>query len=121
MLCELEADAGGGSCDPDSDPTTVEHILPENPSGAWEEGFPQKSWDASVCRIGNLTLMEASQNRRVGNSEYLEKVAAYRASACALSKAVAEDAPERWTPELLDARQRRLARRAVHLWRADFA
>ena len=39
----------------------------------------------------------------------------------ALSKAVAEDAPERWIPELLDARERRLARRAVHLWRADFA
>ena len=30
-------------------------------------------------------------------------------------------APDRWTLELLDARQRQLAARAVHLWRADFA
>ena len=34
---------------------------------------------------------------------------------------IADLAPEEWTPALLEERQRRLAARAVRLWRSDFA
>lgn len=58
--------------------------------------------------------------RWVGNSEYTAKRTEYLASTYALTKAIPTLAPEEWTPELLDDRQRRLAVRAVHLWRANF-
>ena len=31
ILARLEEDASGRSCDPDTDPATIEHVLPENP------------------------------------------------------------------------------------------
>ena len=121
ILARLEQDAAGRACDPETDPGTIEHILPENPADAWEEAFPAERWEASVYRLGNLTLLEPAANRNVGNSVYTGKLDAYRNSAYALTRQLPEMAPERWTPELMDERQRRIAERAVHLWRSDFA
>ena len=119
ILARLEEDASGRACDPDTDPATIEHILPENPNDEWDEDFDHARWDASVYRIGNLTLLESATNRSIGNAAYLDKVVAYGRSRYALSKNIPEMAPEQWTPELLEERQRRLAARAVHLWRVD--
>ena len=122
ILARLEQDAAGGrACDPETDPGTIEHILPENPADAWQETFSAKRWEASVYRIGNLILLESAANRRVGNDDYAGKLGAYRRSSYALARHIPEMAPEAWTPELVDERQRRLGERAVHLWRSDFA
>ncbi len=121
ILARLEEDASGRRCDPETDPGTIEHILPENPGAEWEDEFPPGTRDAVVHRIGNLTLLEASLNRDVGNATYAEKTNAYAGSRYALTGAIVEMAPEDWTPARLEARQRQLAIRAVHLWRSDFA
>ena len=122
VLARLEQDAAGGrACDPETDPGTIEHILPENPADAWREAFPAERWEASVYRLGNLILLESAANRRVGNDAYPGKLDAYRRSRYTLARQIPEMAPETWTPELVDQRQRRLAERAVHLWRSDFA
>lgn len=121
ILAQLESDASGRHCDPDTDPGSIEHILPENPTDVWEDTFPRQYWEAAIYRLGNLTLLEPSLNRQVANGEYRAKVTAYGDSGYSLTRAIPELAPEEWTPALLDARQRRLATRAVHLWRADFA
>ena len=120
VLARLETDAGERVVDHETDTATVEHVLPENPAGDWAEVFPPDRWEATVDRLGNLTLLERALNREVGNAAYAMKRAAYESSAYALSRGVAELAPEEWTPALLDERQRRLAARAVRLWRADF-
>lgn len=120
ILARLESDASNRACDPDTDPATIEHILPENPGPGWET-VPETYWEASVYRLGNLTLLEASANRRVGNADYEAKRAEYAASHYVLTQAVAGQAPDEWTLALLEQRQALLARRAVHLWRSDFA
>jgi hypothetical protein len=121
MLARLEQDVSGRPCDPDTDPASIEHILPENPLGDWDVNFPHEQWDDAVYRLGNLTLLEPSLNRDVGNLSYAEKVVAYAKSHYVLTKCIAAIAPDIWTRDILDERQRRLSRRAVHLWRADFA
>ncbi|MDF0675642.1 MAG: DUF262 domain-containing HNH endonuclease family protein [Nitrospira sp.] len=121
MLALFEQDASGRACDPDTDPATIEHILPENPLDDWNEHFPRAHWDSAVYRLGNLTLLEPALNRQVGNLSYASKLTAYGQSAYTLSRQVTEMATEQWTLELLNERQRRLAKRAVHLWRSDFA
>ena len=121
LLARLEEDASGRACDPDTDPGTIEHILPENPADEWDEDFPSARGDTAVYRIGNLTLLESAANRSIGNTTYLDKLAVYGESKYALSRDIPRMAPEQWTPELLEARQLRLAARAVHLWRVDFA
>lgn len=121
ILARLESDASGRSCDPESDPGTVEHILPVNPSAAWEESFDRESWERYIDRLGNLTWLEGTANRRIGNAELPAKSDAYRQSRYALSNALPDLIGEAWTPAKLDARQDRMASRAVHLWQVDFA
>ena len=121
VLARLETEAGECAVDPETDPATVEHVLPENPAGEWAEVFPPDRWEAAVDRLGNLTLLERALNGDVGNAAYATKRAAYEKSAYALTREVADLAPEEWTPALLEERQRRLAACAVQVWRADFA
>jgi hypothetical protein len=96
-------------------------VLPENPSAAWEGDFPPETWERSVNRVGNLTWLEPALNRRVSNGDFKAKCEAYRSSAYSLSRQLADTAGESWTPARLDARQRQMARRAVHLWQSDVA
>ena len=121
ILARLEQDASGRSCDFETDPGTVEHILPENPAGAWDETFPTELQQTSVYRLGNLTLLTSSANKKISNATYDEKLDTYKDSAYALTKEIPETAPEEWTLEFVDKRQQKLAERAVHLWRSDFA
>ena len=120
ILCRAEEDAAGRPCDPDTDPATIEHILPENPADVWSATFAKDKWEANVYRVGNLTLLEAGPNRTVGNSEYEQKRDAYGRSMYATTQKIAGDAPEQWTPELLEARQQSMARRAIHIWRSPY-
>ena len=120
VLARLEADASGRPCDPDSDPGTVEHILPVNPSAAWEVSFPREICERYIERLGNLTWLEPTLNRKVGNAEFEVKLEAYRESRYQVSKVLPEQIGDEWTPAKLEARQALMARRAVHLWRADF-
>lgn len=121
VLARLEAGASGRGVDPDTDPATVEHVLPQNPSGGWSEDFPADKWDAYVYRLGNLTLLESALNREAGQAVYRDKAGMYARSKYALAREVAEYAPDEWSPAHVDERQRRLATRAVTLWRSDFA
>ncbi|HME11579.1 MAG TPA: DUF262 domain-containing HNH endonuclease family protein [Candidatus Acidoferrum sp.] len=120
ILSCLEKDAAGHNVDPDTDPGTIEHILPENPSDDWEQYFRRELWESTIYRLGNLTLLEASINREVGNRSYHEKAAAYPESIYRLTRDVVDLAPTEWTLDLLNERQGRLARRATHIWRLDF-
>ena len=120
VLARLEEAMSGRPCDPDTDPGTIEHVLPENPSRSWEETYPSHRWEQGVQRLGNLTLIEAGLNRRAGNEEYSSKLEAYRQSRYALTTRIPELAPEQWTEALLTKRQQELARLAVQVWRADF-
>ena len=121
ILCRLEEDAGGIARDPEADPASIEHILPQNPSGDWTEAFSALELEAAVDRIGNATLLESAVNRNIGGAPYSDKRPAYEQSAYALTRQVAEMAPEEWTFVLMERRQQHLAQRAVQVWRSDFA
>lgn len=120
ILARLEQDASGRACDPDSDPGSIEHILPENPPATWEVAIAREHWDAAIYRLGNLTLLESAVNRRIGNAAYAQKLTAYENSGYTLTTKLVQEAPEEWTLAHLDARQSRMAQRAARLWRSDF-
>ena len=120
ILARLEGDASGRAIDPETDPATLEHVLPENPSPDWDETFSEEQQAAYVYRLGNLTLLEGSLNRTIGNGRYDAKVDAYRVSKYELTRQLSAFAPSEWTPALIEERQRTLAARALALWRIDF-
>jgi len=121
ILGALESDASGRTFDPNSDPASIEHVLPENPVAEWDESFPTEAQVKMVGRLGNMTLLEPGLNREVGNASLEVKLEAYRRSRYQLTAHIAEMEPSEWTPSSIEARQRHLAGRAVHIWRSDFA
>lgn len=120
LLCELETDASGTRRDWETDPASIEHVLPENPTEAWDETFKPERQKDFVYRLGNLTLLEPSLNRQCQNSNFEEKRAIYLRSTYVTAQAMGRDDQAEWSPAALDQRQERMARRAAHIWRSDF-
>lgn len=87
ILARLEGDASGRAIDPETDPATLEHILPENPSPDWDESFTLEQQENYTQRLGNLTLLEATKNKDIGNGSFQAKLAAYATSTLRLNPA----------------------------------
>lgn len=117
ILAKLESHISGRYVDSESDPGTIEHILPENPVHEWDTFIPRDRWEETIYRLGNLTLLELSKNRAIGNEIYAEKQKVYVTSNYDTTRKIAEDAPEEWTLEHINKRQAYFASIATHLWR----
>lgn len=121
VLCKLESDASGRPVDFETEPATIEHVLPENPAESWDSVItPDRQLDL-LYRVGNLSLLEPSLNRAVGNGLLRDKRGLYQQSRYRLSRDLDASAPEEWTVATIERRQQQLADRAVHVWRSDFA
>lgn len=121
VLCQLEADASGVPRNWETDPATIEHVLPENPAATWDDAFPPERQKDFTYRLGNLLLLEASINRACQNAEFSQKLPLYAGSAYPMAQALAASGQTDWTPVAVNGRQERLAQRAAHVWRVDFA
>lgn len=115
ILCNLERQAGGGDHDRDSATFTVEHILPQNADGGWDQ-FSEIETDANIYRLGNMTLLETSLNRDIGNAAFETKLVAFADSMFETTKKIAVDNDD-WTPQRVNARQNAMAKIAISIWR----
>ena len=120
MLCRIESELSNTDIDYETDSSTIEHVLPENPSEAWTTVVPEQDWSKLIYRIGNLTLLEPRANRSIGNQLIDGKIGVFANSRYAMTRRIAEESPEEWNASSIDRRQDWMARRAVHLWRSDF-
>ena len=116
VLGKLEEDASNKPVEEEG--FSIEHILPESPSINWGDDFTDMQLEEMVYYIGNLTPLEPSLNRQVGNELYPIKQEAYQKSVYTLTNNILA---EEWTPDTIAARQKRLSQRAVHIWKSDFA
>ena len=121
VLCKLESQASGLPRDWLSDPATIEHVFPENPTQEWETVIAAERQAQVVFRLGNLALLEKQLNRDAGNGLFDEKKKFYAQSAYSLTQALETHAPPEWSTAAIEARQRQLAKLAVAVWRADFS
>ncbi|RFP58067.1 MAG: DUF262 domain-containing protein [Limnothrix sp. CACIAM 69d] len=116
ILWKLENDAANQEIVEES--FSIEHILPESPEQDWQDNFTDAQITDMVYRLGNLTPLEPPLNRQIGNRPYAIKRDVYPTSAYRLTQGILA---EEWTPNALANRQKQLAKRAVHIWRSDFA
>lgn len=121
LLCELESDASSTPRDWETDTATIEHVLPENPSAQWDEAFHPDRQKDFIYRLGNLLLLESSINRACQNDRFGDKRLHYSRSNCVMTRNLGQTELAEWTPAILAQRQESMARRAAHVWRADFA
>jgi len=115
ILFEVERHVANQAFDYASDKYTIEHILPEHPNESWTT-FTDEQVDRCVYRIGNLTPLEATANRDIGNKPYEEKRTVFKGSGFEITKRVAIEHME-WTPERIASRQHWLANQATAIWR----
>ena len=119
ILLRLEWKLSGREFDFESATYNIEHVLPENPGADWDH-IDERERDALTHRLGNLTLLEASRNRDLGNVAYDGKRETYRGSQFAITRRLAEEFDD-WTPEKIDAHQHWMARQATDIWRIVFS
>ena len=118
ILFEIERQRSGKDFDFESSTYNLEHILPEHPSEAWSH-IQEAKQDQLIYRIGNMTPLETSKNREVGNGDYASKRSVYEKSAFQITSAVAEHY-ETWNEQKIESRQKQLASMAAGIWKIDF-
>jgi len=101
----------------DDPSTTIEHVLPENPSADWDPVFPAQEVEREVYRLGNFTLLESKKNKDAGNTSFDNKKIIYDSSVFKMTQEIA--GYEEWSPVTLQKRQERLAQLASQVWRID--
>jgi hypothetical protein len=117
MLCEIERQMSGMSIDFRSEAISLEHICPVKPQDGWSQ-FSDEDIEAFADRIGNMTLLQASQNKDIGNAEYEAKKKVYLKSQYGVTRLVAEEYSD-WEPQSVAARQNALAKQATAIWRVS--
>jgi hypothetical protein len=99
---------------PNDDPTiTLEHILPENPGAGWEHMTAEEralNWN----RLGNLALLQATPNSKLGNRPFHEKAPELLKSSFSLTKLAGEFTA--WSPKEIQTRQEKLAELGLSAW-----
>ena len=103
---------------------SIEHVLPQNPAkdSEWLEWFPdEEERNEWTHKLGNLVLLSRRKNSQANNREFSHKKQAYfmrgGVATFALTTQVVNE--DKWTPEVLERRQRALISSLKTEWRLD--
>jgi len=118
ILFEIERQRSGQDFSLESAIYSIEHILPESPSEHWAS-IDETKQERLIYRLGNMTSLESSYNRDIGNKEYAFKRTVYEKSGFQITRAIAEHY-DMWDEKKVEARQKQLATVASSIWRLDF-
>ncbi|MEM7700129.1 MAG: HNH endonuclease family protein, partial [Verrucomicrobiota bacterium] len=92
----------------------VEHVLPQNADDLWRRYFTDQA-DEFAERLGNMTLVTASENRRLARKPFDQKTVVFGESPFKISQKIA-NYPE-WQADQIESRQKWLAEQACAIWR----
>lgn len=98
----------------DEQHVNLEHVLPVAPKLKDWPKFDRESAEIYQQRIGNMALLIASKNTRLGNKPFAEKRKVFQESSIVTTKSIAER--HGWSADAINERQKDLARVAVRAW-----
>lgn len=114
-LFEIERHISGNSYDFESGANNIEHIMPESIGDEWDS-IEDRDHEQFVYRLGNMTILNTSINREIGNKSFTDKQDAYADSEFQITQRVATE-NEEWNPDRIKVHQRWLASQATAIWR----
>ena len=91
----------------------LEHVIPLTPNEKWQ--LPEEIVAGYSKRLGNMTLLDPTQNVDVGNKTFDEKLPIYKASPLLITQEIAKNSS--WGPDEIDARQAVMAATALDIWK----
>ena len=105
---------------------SLEHVLPQNPKGdsEWVDAFPDEEERVGwTHRLANLVLLSRRKNSQAGNYDFERKKVEYfqRRGAAPFVITTQVLGEDKWTPAVLERRQRDLVGALAAEWRLDRA
>lgn len=123
LLLRLNSLLTEGGVTPEYPIITIEHVLPQNPHkcSQWVEWFPddqiRELW---THRLANLVLLSRRRNSAANNREFNDKKVTYflaKDGVSPFSLTTQVVAEEKWTPKVLERRQKKLIELLKKEWR----
>lgn len=113
ILVRLDAFLAGTGASYDHRVTTIEHVLPQNPSpdSEWRELWGEEQRDQWANRLGNLVLLSRAKNAQASNFDFTEKKERYFKSRSGVSLYASSTQVlnhEEWTPAVVEQRQQEM-------------
>ncbi|MGL5940436.1 MAG: DUF262 domain-containing protein [Waterburya sp.] len=101
---------------------TIEHILPQNPKpdSQWLNWFSIEEKEKYLHRLSNLVLLSRQKNAQASNYDFQLKKEKYfnsPVSTFALTVQVLKE--QKWTPEIVKAKQKYLLAELKRVWQLD--
>lgn len=118
IFIELENEISHQSYNDLTEPSTLEHIMPESYSANWNEDIPESVHQDFVYRLGNYTLLEDHLNRECANKSFSAKREIYQKSKYKLANQISEKYLD-WSANHIVEYQEYLAKLAAQIWRID--
>ena len=115
ILFEIERHTSGRSYDFESDAYNIEHIMPESIHEGWDH-IDDRDHEQFLYRLGNMTILNKTVNRDLGNEGFGTKREAFAESVFSITRRVAEESSV-WNPDRIAVHQKWLARQATAIWR----
>lgn len=115
ILFEIERHISNNSYDFESGSYNLEHIMPESIQEGWDD-IEDKEHDQFVYRLGNMTILNKSVNRDIGNADFSSKKEKYFESEFSITQRVANENSD-WNPGRIAENQKWMARQATAIWR----
>jgi len=91
----------------------LEHIIPLSPNEKWN--LPDEIVQGYSKRLGNMTLLDPTENMDSGNKSFEEKLLIFKASPLLITQEIAKN--QKWGPDEIDARQAVMAATALDIWK----
>lgn len=124
LLLRLDSQLSDGSASYKHKIITVEHVLPRapKPGSQWLKDFPDEKERIKMTNcLGNLVLLSRKRNSSASNYDFEKKKDKYfrvdGVSAFVLTTQVLNE--DKWTPEVIETRQRNLLNKCKEIWDLD--
>lgn len=104
---------------PNATELNLEHILPQKPSDTWLSAFSKIDPNQYINRLGNMTLLDSSVNRKLGNTSFKDKCTkAFASSQLEITKEILNY--DVWGPQQIEERQKKMAKAACKIWSLNY-
>ena len=117
ILFSLEKHISNKHYDFESDSYNLEHIMPESIQEGWDS-ISDQDHENFMYRLGNMTLLNKSVNRDLGNADFMAKRRKYAMSEFSLTQRISKE-NDQCNPERIAEHQTWMAHQATAIWRID--